>query len=127
MSYFGSAISDFFATLWNFVREFFTLLGGLLDSVEDLVGALSDLDTSITTLATDMQSGNFHGVRILEVMSTIKYLAGDWIFNLLYALILISFFMILVPFIWRFIKFVKGINFQAFFGDTLENLKGLLP
>jgi hypothetical protein len=126
MSYFGNAVSDFFTSIWNFFKEFFTLIGDLFSSIGKLADALKFFDTEVSTLAQDMQAGNFHGVRILEIMATIKYLVGSTPFNILFALILISFFMIVVPLIGRFIKFFKSINFVALFGDALETLKSLL-
>jgi hypothetical protein len=126
MSYFGNAIADFFTSIWNFFKEFFTLIGDLFSSIEKLADALEFFDKEITTLAQDMQAGNFHGVRILEIMATIKYLVGSTPFNILFALIMISFFMIVVPLIGRFIRFFKSINFVGLFGDALEILKSLL-
>lgn len=126
MSYFGETLQDFFTSIWNFFREFFTLIGSLFTSIQDLVDSLAYIDNSIVALGQDMQQGSYHGIQILEVIATIKYMVGDIPFKLIYAMILISFFLIIVPIISRFIRFFKGISFTGLFGDLLDDLKKLL-
>lgn len=126
MSYFGNGLADFFVSIWNFIKEFFTLIGSLFTSIGNLVEVLSFFDGEISTLAQDMQQGNYHGVQILEVIATLKYLVGPLPFNIIFAMVLISFFMIVVPVIGRFLKFFKSINFSGLFGNLLDTLKNLL-
>lgn len=126
MSWFGESLQDFFVAIWDFIKEFFVLIGSLFDSIEDLVDALKYFDDSIIKLGQDMQQGNFHGIQIIEVISTIKYMVGDIPFKLLYSFIMISFFLIVTPIISRFFRFFKSINFTALFGDLLDDLKKLL-